>query len=348
MTSLNQRKNAFIGLGLFLASYRTGQRNEKWQKFYADLDKLIPLCFVYNGWFTEPNVKSALLGIEHMLDARDLEKFAAEIKEPQEIKTVALIMAGNIPAVGFHDLMTVLLSGHKALIKVSSDDHVLIPFLAGMLIYFEPELAPSILFAENKLSQFDAVIATGSNNTARHFEQYFAKYPHIIRHGRHSVAVLSGNESPETLKAIGKDVFMYFGLGCRNVSYLLVPKGYKFDPLYEAVFEYQGVLENKKYANNYEYNRAIYLLDGVKFLDNNFLMIREHSSLSSPVSVLHFAYYENKEEVSSWLAQHAQEIQCVVGEVAGIPALPAGSTQSPGIFDFADNVNTIHFLNQLN
>ncbi len=221
MPSIQQRIHAFIALGKFLKDFRLQSPQPTQQKFHDDLQKLIPLCHIYNGWFTGEYVNLALLGLERMLDENKLTGFTENLKEPKASNTVALIMAGNIPAVGFHDMLCVLLSGHKVLIKVSSDDHVLIPFLAGMLIYFEPGLAPYINFSENRLGNFDAVIATGSNNTSKYFEYYFGKYPHIIRKNRNSAAVLDGTESREELEQLGHDVFDYFGLGCRNVSKLL-------------------------------------------------------------------------------------------------------------------------------
>ncbi|MFL5753737.1 MAG: acyl-CoA reductase [Bacteroidia bacterium] len=346
--TVQQRTSAFVKLSKFLADFRLGKPEPKQQRFYTDLEKVIHASYIYNGWFTEENVRRALQGIERMLEEKSLNEFTAGINDPKKPKKVAVIMAGNIPAVGFHDLLCVLLSGHTVLIKVSGDDPALIPFLAGMLIYFEPGFAGRIEFAENRLSGFDAVIATGSNNSARYFEYYFGKYPNIIRRSRTSVALLTGDETTEELKLLGHDIFDYFGLGCRNVNKVLVPEGYVFDPLFEAVFDFGKVIDNKKYANNYEYNRAIYLLDSVKFLDNNFLMIKEDPGFSSPVSVLFYENYKNLAEAKEKLKQHAGEIQCVVArEEAVINSVSFGQSQCPGVSDFADNVNTLEFLNKL-
>jgi hypothetical protein len=258
-------------------------------------------------------------------------------------------MAGNIPAVGFHDLLCVLLSGHNILIKVSSDDPALIPFLAGMIIYFEKDFAQTINFSEGKLINFDAVIATGSNNTAKHFEYYFGKYPHIIRKNRSSIAILNGKETKEELAELGKDIFYYFGLGCRNVSKIYVPEGYKFDSLFEAVYDYKFVLDNKKYNNNYEYNRAIYLLDLIPFLDNNFLMIREKEELHAPTSVLFYETYTNQDRLVEKINPLLPNLQCIVTnfEMKGLKTIALGHTQEPTIFDFADDVNTLDFLNSI-
>jgi hypothetical protein len=244
--------------------------------------------------------------------------------------------------VGFHDLLCVLLSGHIALLKLSSDDNVLMPFFIKLLEYYEPEFTKVIQFSEGKLTKFDAVIATGSNNTAAHFKSYFGKYPHIIRKNRTSAAVITGNESTEDLKKLGRDIFLYFGLGCRNVSKLLVPEGYSFDKLFEAVFDYKFVVDNKKYGNNYDYNRTIYLLNLEKFLDNNFLIIKEDKGLFSPVSVLFYQEFASEKEVKEYIEANKKDLQCIVGNGPGM--IPFGYSQAPVITDYADGVDTLKFL----
>lgn len=347
--TLQQRKEAFVQLGLFINRHLNNQWLTKEERFHNDLNKLTEVAFSYNGWFTPDNITRALEGIAKMLQKDDLEQFCSQITEPGSPKTIAVIMAGNIPAVGFHDLMSVLLSGHNILIKVSSDDPAFIPFLAGMLIYFEPEFASRINFSEARLNNFDAVIATGSNNTAKHFEYYFGKYPNIIRKNRTSVAILKGDEDFDTLKELGKDIFFYFGLGCRNVSKVYVPEGYKFDPLFEALYDYKYVIDNKKYNNNYEYNRAIYLLDLIPFLDNNFLMIKEDKGLHAPTSVLFYEHYTNQNQVVENIKALEADLQCIVSnfDLNGIKTIPFGKAQEPSIFDFADNVNTLDFLKRI-
>jgi hypothetical protein len=255
-------------------------------------------------------------------------------------KTIAVICAGNIPMVAFHDFMCVLLSGNKVMLKLSSDDNVLLPFFIKLLVHYEPEFETSILFADSKMVNFDAVIATGSNNTATHFNYYFGKYPNIIRKNRTSLAVLKGNESDEELKNLGKDVFLYYGLGCRNVSKLLVPEGYNFNRFFESIVDYGFVIENKKYGNNYDYHRAIYLLEQHAFLDNNFLMIKQSENLYSPVATLYFDYYKNQADIDTYISINAENLQCIVGQ----NYIPFGYSQQPVISDFADNVNTLKFL----
>ncbi|MES2513808.1 MAG: acyl-CoA reductase [Bacteroidota bacterium] len=347
--TLKQREQAFVQLGLFINRHFANQWLPKEERFHDDLNKLTEIAYSYNGWFTPESITRALNGIALMLGDTNLAGFTKSIKEPAKPKTVAVIMAGNIPAVGFHDMMCVLLSGHNILIKVSSDDPALIPFLAGMLIYFEKDLAPKINFSEGKMINFDAVIATGSDNTAKHFEYYFSKYPHIIRKNRSSIALLTGKETKEELTELGKDIFYYYGLGCRNVSKLYVPEGYVFDKLFEAVYDYKYVLDNKKYNNNYEYNRAIYLLDLITFLDNNFLMIREHADVHAPTSVLYYESYTNQEQLVEKITPLLSNLQCIVAnfEMKGTKTIALGHSQEPTIFDFADDVNTLDFLNTI-
>ena len=347
--TLKQREQAFVQLGLFINRHFSNQWLPKEERFHNDLIKLTAIEFSYNGWFTPENITPAVKGIALMLDEKSISEFTKTVKEPENPKTVAVIMAGNIPAVGFHDMLCVLLSGHNILIKVSSDDPAFIPFLAGMLIYFEKDFAPKINFSEGKLLDFNAVIATGSDNTAKHFEYYFGKYPNIIRKNRTSVAILTGKETKEELTLLGKDIFDYYGLGCRNVSKVYVPVGYKFDPLFEAIYDFKYVIDNKKYNNNYEYNRAIYLLDLIPFLDNNFLMIKESQDLHAPTSVLFYETYTNQESVVEKIKSMSENLQCIVTnfEIEGLKTIALGCTQEPSIFDFADNVNTLDFLNTI-
>ena len=236
--------------------------------------------------------------------------------------------------------MCVLLSGNKALIKLSTDDDVLLPFFLRLLTHYEPRFEEQIGFASGKLGAFDAVIATGSDNTASHFRYYFGKYPHIIRHNRTSVAVLTGNESTEELKRLGDDIFLYFGLGCRNVSKVLVPKGYNFNKFFESIVSFGDVVNNKKYGNNYDYYRAIYLLERQPFLDNNFLMVKESEQLHAPVGVLYYQQFDDETVIRQYLENHENELQCVIGK----GFLPFGYSQRPVITDFADNVDTLAFL----
>lgn len=336
--NLKQRATAFAKVGLFIKEHYTGTPSAD-THLHEGLNKVTELAYIHNGWFTPKFVNHAIANVGTMLNEKELYSFC-ENKQANKTKTVAVICAGNIPMVGFHDIMCILLTGHKALIKLSADDDVLLPFFLKLLVHYEPEFEQYIYFSQGRLSAFDAIIATGSNNTAGYFEFYFGKYPNIIRKNRTSIAVLTGNETTAQLKALGDDIFLYFGLGCRNVSKLLVPEGYNFNSLFESIVDYGYVVENKKYGNNYEYHRSIYLLEQHKFLDNNFLMIKESEGLHSPVGTLYYSYYKSKNGVEEYLKSHEAEIQCIIGE----GRIPFGYSQRPVITDFADNVNTLDFL----
>ena len=253
-------------------------------------------------------------------------------------------MAGNIPLVGFHDFISVLISGNKVLGKLSSNDKILLPFLTQKLIEIEPEFKEYIQFSDKKLENFDAVIATGSNNTSLYFEHYFGKYPNIIRKNRNSVAVLSGEESPTQLEALSKDIFTYFGLGCRNVSKLYLPKEYDFKPFFNAMYSQKDIIHNDKYMNNYDYNKAVYLMGGVNLLDNEFMLLKEDTGFSSPISVVFYEYYNSLQEVEKYLAKNTEKIQCVVSTSNIENAIPFGKTQSPELWDYADSIDTLEFL----
>lgn len=336
--TLKQRIQGFVQVGLFINRHFNEQRTSETQ-LHQGLEKLIEMAHIYNNWFIPEFVKESLINISSLLKEEELIKFSTSIKE-KDPKTIAIICAGNVPIVCFHDILCVLLSGNIALIKLSSDDNLLMPFFLKLLTHYQPEFETQILFAEGKLGAFDAVIATGSNNTAGHFKYYFGKYPHIIRKNRSSIAVLTGKESTQDLKDLGKDIFLYFGLGCRNVSKLLVPKGYNFNTFFESIVDYGFVVNNKKYGNNYDYHRAIYLLESMEFLDNNFLMIKENQDLHSPVGVLYYQYYDNEKEINTYLDSIKDDLQCIVGA----KNIPFGYSQQPVITDFADNVNTLEFL----
>jgi hypothetical protein len=260
-------------------------------------------------------------------------------------------MAGNIPMVGFHDLLAVLLSGNFAVIKLSGDDKHLLPFVTKILCTIEPAYKERIEFREGRLSEIDAVIATGSNNSARYFEYYFGKIPHIIRKNRNSVAVLSGDEPPEELKKLGADIFSYFGLGCRNVSKLFIPKGYDLNLFFNAIFSYQEIINHNKYANNFDYNRAVYLMgkDKEGLLENGFLFLVKSLEYASPVAVIFYEYYDDIALVNAKLTSDKEQIQCIVSNIQAIQnRIPFGKAQQPELWDYADNVDTMEFLIGLN
>jgi hypothetical protein len=336
---LEQRIDAFARVGAFIDRHYSGERNDDEVALHKGLDSLITTAHTYNNWFIPEFIQQAIRNIATWLRPSELNSFCAG-RQTAKPQTVAVICAGNIPLVGFHDIMCVLLSGHKALIKLSSDDHVLLPFFMKLLVHYEPAFEGAFRYSEGKLTEFNAVIATGSNNTAAHFHYYFGKYPNIIRKSRTSAAVIKGDETDEELKALASDIFLYFGLGCRNVSKLLVPKAYDFARFFPNMLDYAFAVNNKKYGNNYDYNRAILLMEQVPFLDNNFMIVTESEKLHSPVSVVYYERIEDPSEVGRWIERNSAELQCVVGR----DHLPFGYSQRPVITDFADNLDTLAFL----
>lgn len=352
--TIDQRIKAFVTLGKFLEQFTDPNKrtvnNPLNEQFYAPFSELIQSVHYQNGWFTEDNVRSAIQGISVLLREEELvewiSKYISKLNTDKPAKNITVIMAGNIPMVGFHDMLCVLLTGNKFTGKLSSDDKVLLPAISRILIAIEPGFNDYIEFTEGQLKNIDAVIATGSNNSARYFDYYFGKYPHIIRKNRNSVAVLTGNESKEELELLGKDIFQYFGLGCRNVSKLFVPEGYTFDTFYEAIFEYQSVINNNKYGNNYEYNRTVYLMnDTSSLLDNNFLLLKEDQGYSSPIGVLYYEFYPDTESLNKKIATDRELIQCIVSNSAEInTAIKFGDAQCPKLDDYADGVDTMRFL----
>ena len=280
-----------------------------------------------------------------LLTPPDLERWlSAYDLNNNKPKTVALIMAGNIPLVGFHDFLSTLITGNKVLVKLSSNDKILLPFIAEYLIEAEPLLKDQISFSEGKLEDFDAVIATGSDNTSRYFEHYFGKKPNIIRRNRNSVAILSGNETNEELAALGEDIFRYYGLGCRSVSKLFVPINYKFDTLFEALYPFNRIIDQHKYANNYDYNKAVYLMSLFKILENGFLMLKEDKNYASPIATVFYEFYESPEELKIRLTNEKDRIQCLVANGFMADEVPFGQTQKPSLTDYADNIDTVDFL----
>jgi len=351
--TVTHKKNIFVELGKFLSQFSENEnikRSDVLQNdlFFDAFADLIALSQSHNGWYTPEQVRFAVKSWAEALTSANLNQWlSAHDLVEKEPKSVGLILAGNIPLVGFHDFLSVLVSGNKALVKTSSNDQHLLPFLAKYLIALEPEFQDYITFVDGKLENFDAVIATGSNNTSRYFEYYFKDKPSIIRKNRNSVAVLTGKESKEDLVNLGEDIFRYFGLGCRNVSKLFVPKGYVFDPFFEALFEYQEVIHYEKYANNYDYNKAVFLMSNFKLLDNGFLTIKEDTSYASPISSVFYEFYDDEKELLSRLQNDAEQIQCIVSKAAIPNSIPFGKSQKPELWDYADDVDTLTFLQSI-
>lgn len=307
-------------------------------------------CHVHNPWFTQANILESYRAWGIALEPKKVEQFMARYGEPNYAapKIVGIIAAGNIPLVGLHDILCAILSGHKALVKLSGRDGGLTKLVTDILVELEPALKEKIEYADERLSGYDAVIATGSNNSARYFEYYFSHYPHIIRKNRNGIALLSGKESNEQLALLGKDIFTYFGLGCRNVSKLYVPKGYDFANFFQAIEPWCNLAMHHKYANNHAYNRAIWLIDLVPHLDNGFLLLKQDSAIASPIATLYFEEYDSQATIIEYLNQNLNLLQCVVSSIEEVPlGVNFGETQQPELWDFADGIDTMKFLKTL-
>ncbi|CAH0152483.1 MULTISPECIES: acyl-CoA reductase [unclassified Pedobacter] len=301
-----------------------------------------------NAWFTAENIKKSILSFAEMLNEGDLAIWFKSVKFSTTPKKVGLILAGNIPLVGLHDVLSVLATGNIALIKLSSADDKLIKAVIAELVKIEPAFEDKIEYVE-RLKDFDAVIATGSNNSSRYFDYYFSKVPNIIRKNRNSVAVLDGSESFEDIQKLGADIFDYFGLGCRNVSKIYFPKGYDIANFYEGVESFQPIINHFKYNNNYDYNKSIYLVNAAKHFDNGFLLLKEDERLTSPLAVLFYEEYEQLQALEDKLKNQSENIQCVISKSPlSLNTFGFGQSQHPKLWDYADNVNTIEFLNGLN
>ncbi len=300
-----------------------------------------------NSWFTEESIEYALQGIARYLDADKLRGWTKSLPDVNHTpRKIGVVMAGNIPLVGFHDMLTVLISGHRMLAKLSAKDTFMMQYVAGLLHEIEPRFKEYTYF-EEKLKDIEAIIATGSDNSAKYFEYYFANIPHVIRKNRSSCAILQGNESAEDLQTLGRDMFLYFGLGCRNVSKLYVPENYPFSPLLDALAGYDRLLLHHKYSNNYDYNKSIYLVNGEPHYDTGFALFRDNAALVSPISVIYYESYKDQQDLNNKLDQYRDKIQCVVSRKGWYPdSYPFGKAQEPELWDYADGVNTLAFIQQ--
>lgn len=351
----SERIQAFVELGDFLSQFSSEDAKCNDHRlnsiYYDDFEALLNRVSNENLWFTPLHVQSSINGICSFLKEQKLNQWLNNYSIPDQNTQlkVAVIMAGNIPMVGFHDMLSVLISGHSFIGKLSSKDNQLLNFVSKLLIEINSEFEELISFQSERLSgenKFDAIIATGSNNSARYFEAYFKKYDHIIRRNRNSVAVLSGAETDEELEALGRDVFLYFGLGCRNVSKLYIPKDYNLVHLLDCWKKYSFVNDHNKYANNYDYQRSLLLMNRIEHLDTGFVLLNENTEIASPIGVVNYEYYSEIKDLKINLNTNSERIQCIAGNK--IPdAIPFGKAQKPELWDYADNVDTMKFLSQL-
>jgi len=336
--SLEERIHAFIRLGEILSV-----------DHHPMIQNAVSCALNDNPWYTPEHIRYALFSLGKSLSCSNLHRWLKPyndgLSRTSGKKTIGVVMAGNIPAVGFHDFLCVLMSGHHILAKVSSGDRHLIPALADILGQKDPHWNKMISFTDHHLTRFDAIIATGSNNTSRYFEHYFSKYPHIIRKNRNSIAVLTGNENDQELNGLADDIMLYFGMGCRSVSKIFVPCGYDFTRLIHAMEPFAGAMHHPKYRNNYDYWKSIFLVNKIPFYDSGFLLIREIDSILSPISVLHFEFYNAISNVSEQIKSDKEQIQCVVSQgMKGKRTILPGKAHKPELWDYADGVDTMDFL----
>jgi len=337
--TLKERIESFSELGKTLRNSLAEKNN----KNSALLSELINNQHLKNEWFTPDNVKMAIGSIAEELTSDNLTRWCYAY--PQLIHqakpiNVGVVMAGNIPLVGFHDFISVLISGNNIIAKTSSKDSDLINYIAELLSRINNGFKKHMKITDKTLSGFDAVIATGSDNSSRYFEYYFGKHPHIIRKNRNSISILEGNETDAELNSLGLDIFSYFGLGCRNVSKIYLPAGYDINRMTRNWDDYTANIYHKKYANNYDFNKAVYLVNKEKFHDTGYLLMKEEKGLSSPVSVLHYEFYNSQTAVKQQTDLLKEKIQCIVGQ----REIPFGKAQSPHLWDYADGIDTIEFL----
>jgi len=349
---LEKRIEAFARLGEFLRQFEISgsnvqDTNRLNTKYFKRFESAIREVNHFNPWFIEKFVRQAVTGIGWSLEKFKLQKWLKqypELKNSKKRISAGVVMAGNIPMVGFHDFLSVLISGNKFTGKLSSKDNILLPLIADVLMEIYPAFRDSIQFTNQHISDYDVIIATGSGNTARYFDYYFGNSPNIIRKNRNSVAILDGTETKQELQLLGDDIFRYFGLGCRSVSKLYIPDGYDFNLFFNAIETFAFIIDHPKYANNYKYNRSILLMNQIIHEDNGFVLLKEDESIPSPISVLHYQYYNSNELLKSHFKDNRDIIQCIVSGNSDFNAIPPGKAQNPEVWEYADNIDTIAFL----
>jgi hypothetical protein len=337
--TLNERIESFSELGKILRDSLESKKTS----YSSDLDNLIKNQQFRNAWFTPENVIMAIKAIADELSIENLKKWTDQYTIPDSDENnmnIGIVMAGNIPLAGFHDFLTVLITGHSLTAKTSSKDPDLIKFISNILCSINPEFKNRILITDGLLKDFDAVIATGSDNSSRYFEYYFGKYPHIIRKNRNSIAIIDGRETEEELIRLGSDVFSYFGLGCRSVSKIYLPIGYDVVKLTHNWVEFNQAINHNKYANNYDYSKAVFIVNKDEFIDSGYLLLKKSAGISSPVAVLYYDFYDSLITLYAEVEKHRSKIQCIVSR----NDIPFGRAQLPHLWDYADGTDTVDFL----
>jgi hypothetical protein len=341
MFNTNKKIGALNKLGKLFQQIANYNELEGKNEYFGSI---ITQAKIKNPWFTFKSIKFCFSQWSEALTDTNLDEWIsnykiAEIKKP---KKVAIIMAGNIPMVGFHDLLCTIISGNHALIKLSSSDEILIKFACEELVKIEPLFSDFISFSKEKLKGYDAVIATGSDNSSRYFESYFGNYPNIIRKNRTSLALITNDTTDEEFSELANDIFTYYGLGCRNVTHALVPRGFDLNKIFKGLYKHSDIIQHNKYANNYDYHKAIFLMNQDDILENGFFMLMESNELFAPVSTLFYSYYENDDELNSFIENNIDNIQTIVGKETKF-----GEAQKPKLNDYADGVDTMDFLTSL-
>jgi hypothetical protein len=337
--NLEDRIESFSSLGEILRNATEGNHT----KYTSQVNQLIDNQYLKNPWFTPDNVRMAIIAIAGELTYENLNKWCSaypELKNERKPVNVGVVMAGNIPLAGFHDFLSVLISGNRIIAKASSKDPDLIVMIADILCSINPEFGGVISITDKAISDFEIVIATGSDNSSRYFEYYFGKFPNLIRKNRNSIAIIDGTETDKELYDLGTDVFSYFGLGCRNVSKLFLPEGYDLTRITGMWDRFSGLTRHNKYANNYDFNKAVFLVNKEKFTDTGYLLLKEDNSLSSPVAVLYYGFYRSAGEVIEKTVTLKEKIQCITGH----NFILFGKAQVPVLWDYADRIDTIEFL----
>ena len=339
--NINRRIELISDIGEFLKNYLDEDFDNSTDDKLVKFKDIITKAQSKNPWFTDENIKVNLTYWSNKLTKHNLNKWLSKYNLNNILrKNIAIIMAGNIPLVGFHDFICVFLSGHNSVIKLSNSDNFILPFLTDLM----KVSSERIVYSDSFLKDYDGVIATGSDNTSRYFDYYFKNKRSIIRKNRNSIAILNGEESDDDLKSLSQDIFTYFGLGCRNVSKLYVPKNYNFDLFFNSIFGYKELINNHKYANNYDYNKAIYLMSEYKFLDNGFFIVKEGNEMHSPISTINFEYYDNVSILREKINLEDDNIQCIVSNIEFKGKVDFGETQNPSLNQYADNIDVMSFL----
>ena len=336
MSRLEDRIKSIEKLGYFLADI--SENNIHYDAFFKVLDQ----AQIQNGWFEKKSCLNAIRSWGEALQPHKVSQWidSYTIHENNSPKTIAIITAGNIPLVGLHDIISTWVSGHIAMVKCATRDTILIPYIVST----DPQFQSLTNFSDGQLENFDAVIATGSNNAARYFDYYFSKYPHIIRKNRNAIAVLNGKETQADMMGLGRDILQYYGLGCRNVSKLYVPKDFDLNLVFGGLFPHANVIEMNKYANNYDYNKAVYIMSEFNFLENGFFMLREHKAISSPIATANYEFYDDLNILKKQLKDQQEDIQCIISNIDIEGCINFGDAQRPALWDYADRVDTMDFL----